>query len=100
MTYKYKTRGTCSSSITVELENGLIKNVSFEGGCSGNTQGIETLVRGMDASKAASMLRGIRCGDKPTSCPDQLSIALDRALAQAGENKSSGSRAAHAKGER
>ncbi|MCQ2463755.1 MAG: TIGR03905 family TSCPD domain-containing protein [Clostridia bacterium] len=80
MVYKYITRGTCSKSITVELEDGIVKNVQFEGGCNGNTQGVSALVRGMNAQQVISTLKGIRCGFKNTSCPDQLATALEQAL--------------------
>lgn len=76
----YQTHGTCSRAINVTLEDGVIREVRFEGGCSGNTQGVAALVRGMTAEEAISRLRGIRCGMKSTSCPDQLSYALEQAL--------------------
>ncbi len=82
MTYSYKTSGTCSTQIDLELEDGVIKNVAFTGGCNGNLKGICTLVKGMPASEAISKLQGIQCGWKPTSCPDQLSKALTAALAE------------------
>lgn len=78
----YKTSGVCSSGIDFEIENGIIKEVKFIGGCSGNTQGISALVAGMPVEEAISRLSGIRCGFKPTSCPDQLAKAL-RAVTQA-----------------
>ncbi|WP_455616374.1 TIGR03905 family TSCPD domain-containing protein [Eisenbergiella sp.] len=74
---KYRTKGTCSSSIDVELDNGIIKSVHFTGGCNGNLQGISRLVEGMPAEEAISRLKGIKCGFKPTSCPDQLALALE-----------------------
>ena len=80
--YSYKTSGVCSSGIDFEIENGIIKEVKFIGGCSGNTQGISALVAGMPVEEAISRLSGIRCGFKPTSCPDQLAKAL-RAATQA-----------------
>jgi len=80
MEYTYTPRGTCSRRMTVELEDGIIKNVAIEGGCSGNLQGISSLVIGMKATDAIEKLRGIKCGPRPTSCPDQLSIALEKAL--------------------
>jgi len=83
MTYTYLPKGTCSRKMTVELEEGIIKDVRIEGGCSGNLQGIAGLVRGMKAADAIERMQGIRCGFKPTSCPDQLSIALTEALKQA-----------------
>lgn len=81
-TLNYKTKGTCSRSISLSLdENNTITSVSFTGGCSGNLQGISKLVTGMNAKEAISKLRGIDCGGKGTSCPDQLSFALEEALA-------------------
>lgn len=79
---QYKTRGTCSQMINLELDGDVIKSVEFVGGCSGNTQGIAKLVVGMKAGDAIERLEGIRCGFKPTSCPDQLAQALRQALAQ------------------
>ena len=77
----FKTQGTCSRAIRVELDaDGRIVSVVFDGGCNGNTKGISALVRGMKASEAIERLQGIRCGYKSTSCPDQLSIALKQAL--------------------
>ncbi|MEG1632654.1 MAG: TIGR03905 family TSCPD domain-containing protein [Oscillospiraceae bacterium] len=73
---EYRPRGVCSSMIKVEVESGKILNVEVVGGCSGNSQGISRLVVGMDINEAISRLEGIRCGRKPTSCPDQLSKAL------------------------
>ncbi|MCM1313372.1 MAG: TIGR03905 family TSCPD domain-containing protein [Bacteroides sp.] len=75
----YKTTGTCSSAIEIELDgNGIIENVSFVGGCNGNTQGISALVRGQKAQDVIARLKGIRCGMRRTSCPDQLAIALQQ----------------------
>lgn len=84
MAYHYKTKGTCSHGITFELEGGRLKNVRFQGGCSGNTQGVAALVEGMPAEEAVRRLSGIRCGFKPTSCPDQLAKAVQEALDEAG----------------
>ena len=78
----YKTRGVCSRAIEIELNGDVIEQVRFEGGCMGNTQGVAALVRGMKASEAIGRLSGIRCGFKPTSCPDQLAIALREMLEQ------------------
>ena len=78
----YKTKGTCSTSIDVELKDGVIDSVKFTGGCNGNLQGISALVKGMKPEEAISRLKGIRCGFKPTSCPDQLATALEQALQQ------------------
>lgn len=73
---RYATHGTCSREIVVETEGGKIVSVFFAGGCSGNTQGIASLVRGMDIDEAIRRLEGIDCGGKGTSCPDQLAKAL------------------------
>ena len=78
----YKTKGTCSTSIDVELKDGVIDSVKFTGGCNGNLQGISALVKGMKPEEAISRLKGIRCGFKPTSCPDQLAPALEEMIAQ------------------
>ncbi len=72
----YTTQGTCSRAIDVEVEDGIIKNVKFEGGCNGNTKGVAALVEGMNAQEAIKKLSGIKCGFKDTSCPDQLAKAL------------------------
>lgn len=80
MNYKYKTRGTCSREISFELENGIVKNVSFYGGCNGNLKGIAALVEGKKAEEIIPRIKGIKCGFKPTSCPDQLAVALQEAL--------------------
>ena len=78
----YTTHGTCSRSIHVVLDGDTIREVSFLGGCHGNTQGVAKLVEGMKAEEAIRRLRGIRCGFKSTSCPDQLAQALEKALAE------------------
>lgn len=78
----YKTKGTCSTMIDVELKDGVIDSVKFTGGCNGNLQGISALVKGMKPEEAISRLKGIRCGFKPTSCPDQLSHALEEMIAK------------------
>lgn len=75
----YKTKGTCSQEIHVELDGDVVKSVLFVGGCSGNTQGVARLVEGMKADEAITRLEGIRCGARPTSCPDQLAKALKQA---------------------
>lgn len=74
------TSGTCSVQIDADVEDGIIQSVSFLGGCSGNQQGIASLVKGMRVEEAISRLEGIRCGYKRTSCPDQLAQALKQAL--------------------
>ena len=79
---QYKTRGTCSQLINLELDGDVIKSVEFIGGCDGNLQGISKLVTGMKAEDAIKRLEGIQCGFKPTSCPDQLAKALRQALEQ------------------
>lgn len=73
---KYKTSGTCSSMIDIEVENDTIQSVAFTGGCNGNLQGISALVKGMKVEDAIEKLSGIKCGFKDTSCPDQLARAL------------------------
>ena len=80
MKYFVKTKGTCSSAVEFELENGKVVNVAFFGGCSGNTTGIAKLCEGMDAKELVSRLKGIQCGFKNTSCPDQLAQAVEKAL--------------------
>lgn len=76
-TYTYKTTGTCARQIDFILEDDTIKEVKFVGGCSGNTQGVAALVAGMKVDDAIARLKGIKCGFKPTSCPDQLALALE-----------------------
>ena len=80
MTYSYRPKGVCSQRMTIELEDGVIRDVQILGGCNGNLQGISALVRGMKAEDAIERMRGIRCGFKNTSCPDQLAQALTEAL--------------------
>ena len=80
MTYTYQPRGVCSRKMTVELDDGIIRDVRIEGGCSGNLQGISRLVIGIPAREAIQRMKGIRCGGKPSSCPDQLALALEQAL--------------------
>jgi uncharacterized protein (TIGR03905 family) len=77
---RYVTRGTCSTAINVEVENGIIQSVEFVGGCHGNTQGVAALVKGMDVGEAISRLEGIDCRGRGTSCPDQLAKALKQTL--------------------
>ncbi len=76
----YKTKGTCSTQIDIEVDGDIIKSVKFTGGCNGNLQGVSRLVEGMKAEDAIAKLRGIKCGFKPTSCPDQLSCAIEQAM--------------------
>ncbi|MBQ7336472.1 MAG: TIGR03905 family TSCPD domain-containing protein [Clostridia bacterium] len=81
-TFTYTTRGVCSRSIDISIESDVITNVTYHGGCSGNTQGVAALVRGMTVEEAIKRLTGIHCGMKNTSCPDQLATALREYLAQ------------------
>ena len=75
--FTYTTKGTCSRAIEITVdENSVITSVKFVGGCSGNTQGVAALVKGMTVEEAISRLEGIKCGPRPTSCPDQLASAL------------------------
>ncbi len=74
--FSYQTKGVCSRLIDISIEDGVIVNVIYHGGCSGNTQGVAALVKGMTVSEAISRLSGIKCGFKSTSCPDQLATAL------------------------
>ena len=80
MTKSYTPRGVCSRHMTVEVEEGVIKSVEVIGGCHGNLQGISRLLPGMKVADAVERMRGICCGGKPTSCPDQLSKLLERFL--------------------
>ena len=80
MTIDYKTRGTCSSRMEIEVEEGVVKSLKVHGGCSGNLQGLSRLVEGMRVKDVIARLEGIRCGFKPTSCPDQLARALKQSL--------------------
>lgn len=72
----YKTTGTCSQQIDFEIVDNKVHNVRFTGGCHGNTQGVSALIEGMDVDEAIRRMKGIRCKTRPTSCPDQLAIAL------------------------
>ena len=78
--YEYKTRGTCSRYITFETDGKIVKNVVFNGGCNGNTQGISKLVEGMEVERVISLLDGIDCNGRGTSCPAQLAQALKEVL--------------------
>ena len=82
MTYSYRTKGTCSRAITFDIEDGIIKNVKFDGGCNGNLKAISKLVEGKNAGEIAALLRGNTCGFKDTSCADQLSRAIEEAMAK------------------
>lgn len=77
MQYVYSPRGVCSREMIIDVEDNIIKNVKIVGGCAGNTVGISRLIQGMDIDEAIKRLKGIPCGNKGTSCPDQLAIALE-----------------------
>lgn len=81
MKYQYSTQGTCSYQIDLDVEDGIIKDVQFYGGCDGNLQGICSLIRGMKVEDVLPKIEGIRCGMKTTSCPDQLARALRQVMA-------------------
>ena len=81
MDFSFKTRGVCASTISFDIENGIVSNVKFVGGCNGNLKAISKLVEGMEAERVISILKGNICGFKNTSCADQLAIALEKALA-------------------
>jgi uncharacterized protein (TIGR03905 family) len=86
MKYIYKTKGgVCSKSIKFEIDDGIISNVSFVGGCHGNTQGLQILVKGMKAEEVIKKLKNIKCGLKKSSCPDQLATALEEVLKKSPE---------------
>ncbi len=76
MKYTYLTKGTCSRKIELEMENDVITEIVFHGGCNGNLKGIAELCKGKKAEEIIDTLKGIKCGFKPTSCPDQLALAL------------------------
>ena len=80
MTIEYKPRGVCSQLMRVSVEDGIVQDVQVIGGCNGNLKGIMSLVKGMRAEDVVEKLEGIRCGMKPTSCPDQMAQALKTAL--------------------
>lgn len=77
MEFKYKTQGVCSSEIILNVEHNIIKSVKVIGGCDGNLKGISQLLKGMNIDDAISRLKGIKCGFKDTSCPDQIAKALE-----------------------
>ena len=80
MHYDLPVSGTCSRRVSFDIEDGKVFGVRFEGGCNGNLKGIASLTEGMDAKDVVARLKGIRCGFKPTSCPDQLARAVEHAL--------------------
>ena len=79
MEYRYTPQGVCSRQMIITLEGNIIKKVQIVGGCAGNTVGVSRLIEGMDIDEAIKRLKGIPCGYRGTSCPDQLSIALEEA---------------------
>jgi uncharacterized protein (TIGR03905 family) len=80
--FEYKPQGICSTKITFDISGGKIHALAFKNGCEGNLNGISKLAEGMDARKLASLFKGTKCGRRRTSCPDQLSIAIEQALAE------------------
>ncbi len=82
MNYEFIPSGVCARKITFDIENGIVKNVEFTGGCNGNLKAVSKLVEGKDAKEIAELLRGNLCGMKGTSCADQLSKALAQALGE------------------
>ena len=80
MQFEYKTQGVCASKIVFEIQEDRVDNIRFIGGCNGNTQGVAKLANGRKVEEVIALLKGIRCGAKPTSCPDQLARALTQAL--------------------
>lgn len=82
MNITYRPKGVCSQLMEIEIDGTKIKSVKVTGGCSGNLQGISRLVQGMEVTDAIARMEGVRCGFKPTSCPDQLAQALKQAIAE------------------
>ena len=80
MQYVFIPKGVCSRKIYIDIDGEIIKNVEFEGGCNGNTSGLSAMVKGLNAKEVIKKLKGIRCGFKETSCPDQLATALEECL--------------------
>lgn len=87
MTYQYETKGTCSKLIIIDVDGDIVRSVQFLGGCDGNLKGIAKLVEGMHMADVVERIRGIRCGAKNTSCPDQLSCALQMIIDQQKQQK-------------
>lgn len=85
MEYRYKPQGVCSREMIIELEGNIIKKVTIVGGCAGNTVGVSRLIEGMDVDEAIRRIKGIPCGMRSTSCPDQLAIALEEAKKKMGK---------------
>ncbi len=86
MSFEFTPRGVCSRKITFDIENDIVKNVKFFGGCNGNSQGVGALTEGMRVEDVIARLKGIKCGFKDTSCPDQLARALEKYLNENKEN--------------
>lgn len=82
MTYTYRPKGVCSQLMQIGIEDGVVTQLSVVGGCNGNLQGIDRLIRGMKVEDVIARLEGIRCGRRPTSCPDQLAKALRQITAE------------------
>ena len=80
---EYKTSGTCSRMVIIDIEDGVVTDCKFVGGCAGNTLGVAALVKGMKTDEVVERLKGIKCGFKSTSCPDQLACALKKHLNKA-----------------
>lgn len=80
MEYRYRPTGVCSSEIILNIEHGIIKDIKVIGGCDGNLKGIAALVKGMPIDEVKEKLKGIKCGFKQTSCPDQIAIAIEAYL--------------------
>ncbi len=78
--YTHRNKGVCSSQVSFDLNDGIVSNVEFVGGCNGNLKGIGKLVEGMKAEDVIERVKGLKCGFKSTSCPDQLAAALEEAL--------------------
>lgn len=80
MIIEYRPHGVCSKQFRIDVEDGVIRNLEVAGGCNGNLKGIASLVKGMAVDDAIARMEGIRCGQRPTSCPDQIAQALKQAL--------------------
>lgn len=87
MVYKFRPTGVCSMEMIVEIEDDIIKNAEIVGGCPGNTLGVSRLVIGMKIDEVINLLKGIPCGKKPTSCPDQLARGLEKIKQEENSNK-------------
>lgn len=84
MHYNYRTRNTCSSEISFDMEDGIVRNVQFTGGCDGNLKAIPKLIEGCEAKDIVEKLKGVTCGRRPTSCADQLAVALQSVIEKEG----------------